>query len=75
MYSDDIWNLVYCDKSENSRKSNRIPDENTINALELRNKLLLEKLKENNKTGKRVDELKLAIEKDYVKKFWISSRG
>ncbi|MBA2861796.1 HNH endonuclease domain-containing protein [Methanococcus maripaludis] len=75
MYSDDIWNLVYCDKSENSRKSNRIPDENIINALELRNKLLLEKLKENNKTGKRVDELKLAIEKDYVKKFWISSRG
>lgn len=75
MYSDDIWNLVYCHRSENSSKSNRIPDETTINTLENRNKLLLRKLEENNKANKRVDELKLAIEKDYVKKFWISSRG
>jgi len=75
MYSDDIWNLVYCHRSENSSKSNRIPEETDVRALEIRNKTLLEKLAENSISNKRVDELKLAIEKDYVKKFWISSRG
>ncbi|CAF30314.1 HNH endonuclease domain-containing protein [Methanococcus maripaludis] len=75
MYSDDIWNLVYCHRSENSSKSNRIPEETDVKALECRNKLLLEKLTENKISSKRVDELQLAIEKDYVKKFWISSRG
>ena len=34
LFSDDLWNLVYVKKSENSSKSNRIPPEEMIIKLE-----------------------------------------
>ncbi len=75
MFSDDIWNLVFCHKSENSSKSNSIVSEEIIEKLEKRNTLLLEKLEKSGKKDKKFDELKLAIEHNYVRKFWISSKG
>ncbi|AOY06233.1 HNH endonuclease domain-containing protein [Bacillus subtilis] len=72
MFSDDLWNLVYCHKGENSEKSNRLPSEEDITRLEERNKLLLDLIQNNNKD---YDQLQIAVEKDYVKKFWISFKG
>lgn len=76
LFSDDLWNLVYCHKGENSAKSNTVPDEKMIAKLEERNQMLLPRLM-NTKYGNRkaTDELRLAIEKDYVRKFWIACRG
>lgn len=74
MYSDDIWNLVYCHKHENSSKSNNIVLEEVIEKLEKRNKELLNKFEEEIK-NKIYDELKLAIVNNYVRKFWITSKG
>lgn len=75
MYSDDIWNLVYVCKNCNSSKNNRIPSEEEINKLKLRNISLLKHMEENNIHNKIYDELKLSIEKDYVSKFWIGSKN
>lgn len=75
LYSDDLWNLVYVHKSCNSSKNNIIPNENEIERLKLRNLKLLNLINEKKKTGKLVDELKLAIEKDYVNKFWIGCKS
>ncbi|MEG6586325.1 HNH endonuclease domain-containing protein [Dendrosporobacter sp. 1207_IL3150] len=76
MFSDDLWNLVYSHKSENSSKSNTSPLEDIIIRLEERNKLLQQKLEESEfKKEKHYDELKLAIEKDYVRKFWMAVKG
>jgi CRISPR/Cas system Type II protein with McrA/HNH and RuvC-like nuclease domain len=72
MFSDDLLNLVYCHKGENSEKSNRLPSEENITRLEERNKQLLESMKNNTKD---YDQLQIAVEKDYVKKFWISFKG
>lgn len=71
MYSDDLWNFVYVHQSCNSSKSNIIPSEEEIIALEKRNIRLLDKLEDGNKVH---DELKSAIEGDYVRKFWIGCR-
>ena len=75
MYEDDLWNLVYVKKGTNSSKSNIIPDASLIEKLEKRNDNLLRVLKENGIKGKVVDELQLAIEKDYVRRFWIGFNG
>ena len=75
MFSDDIWNLVFCHRSENSSKSNSIPTEEIIRKLEDRNKNLLEYLEKINIKDKKYQELKNAINHDYVRKFWIASRG
>ena len=72
MFSDDLWNLVYCHKGENSEKSNRLPSEEDIARLEQRNNLLLTCMSNNSKD---YDQLQIAIEKDYVRKFWISFKG
>lgn len=72
MFSDDLWNLVYCHKGENSEKSNRLPSEEDITRLEQRNDLLLSRM---NSNSKDYDQLQIAIEKDYVRKFWISFKG
>ena len=42
MYSDDLWNLVYVNKSINSRMSNRIKKDEIKNKLIKRNKTLLQ---------------------------------
>ena len=74
LFSDDLWNLVYVKRSENSIKSNRIPSESMIEKLENRNKRLLILLK-HNKKDKHSEELKFAIEKDLVRNFWIGCKG
>lgn len=71
LYSDDLWNLVYVDKSCNSSKSNHIPEEFEIRKLENRNKRLLQILLKNGFHDKTVHDLQMAIEKNYVEKFWI----
>ncbi|GJM58289.1 hypothetical protein [uncultured Dubosiella sp.] len=69
-YSDDIWNLVITSKSVNSSKSNSIPSEEIIRKLEQRNKELVEIVHE----PKYHEELKTAIENNYVQKFYIALR-
>ncbi len=75
MYSDDLWNLVYTHRGCNSSKSNRIVSETEIIKLEERNKSLLQFLLENGIKDKHTEELKLAINKDFVRKFWIGFKG
>ncbi|MBR3512746.1 MAG: HNH endonuclease [Clostridia bacterium] len=75
LYSDDLWNLVYVHKGCNSRKNNVIPTKLDIEKLKTRNNKLLLLLQDKIITGKEVDELKLAIEKDYVNKFWIGCKN
>lgn len=75
MYSDDLWNLVYVCQHCNSIKSNVIPSKNQIERLKERNNKLLNSLEKNNVSNKITDELKLAIEKDYVNKFWNGCKG
>lgn len=76
MYSDDLWNLVYTHKSCNSSKSNIIPDEKQIQKLEKRNlRLLLELINDDDLAKKKsVKELELAIERNFVRKFWVNCR-
>lgn len=68
MYSDDIWNLVITSKSMNSKKSNSVPSENIIKKLEERNKELLKVVDDQ----KYYQDLKIAIDNNYVQKFYIS---
>ena len=75
MFSDDLWNLVYCHKSENSSKSNSIINEEGIKKLEERSRKLLETCEIEGVDGKIIDELRLSIEKDYVRQFWIGAKG
>ena len=49
MYSDDIWNLVLTSKSNNSKKSNAIPNKGMIRKLISRNAILVNKLNGKNK--------------------------
>ncbi|OUQ13636.1 HNH endonuclease [Massilimicrobiota sp. An142] len=71
MYSDDIWNLVITSKSMNSRKSNTIPDEKTIKRLENRNKELIKAI---DYGTIYYNDLKQAIENNYVQKFYVSCK-
>ena len=75
MYSDDLWNLVYVNKSINSRMSNRIKKDDIKNKLISRNKKLLRSLDAKKINSKEVEELRLANEKDYVELFWIANQG
>jgi len=69
MYSDDIWNLVITSKHNNSSKSNSIPSAEIIERLKDRNNYLIEKLSDRFK-----EELKEAIDRDLVDKFYFSLR-
>ena len=75
LYSDDLWNLVYVKKSENSIKSNRIPSEEMITKLERRNLRLLKILRDNNIKKNFTEELEFSINKDLVRNFWIQCKG
>ena len=76
MYSDDLWNLVYVHRSCNSSKSNVVPSEEGIAKLKERNKRLLddfikEYVSEKKKAlPKEIGSLEIAIENDYVDKFY-----
>lgn len=75
LFSDDLWNLVYVDKSHNSSKGNRIPSEETIKRLEDRNKSLMSEVEIRGLQDKQVEELKLSIGGDYVRKSWVGCKG
>lgn len=75
LFSDDLWNLVYVDRSHNSSKSNRIPSEEVIQRLEERNIRLLSLLTSNAIKDKQTEELSLCIEKDLLRKFWVGCKG
>ena len=75
MYSDDLWNLVYVNKSINSSMSNRIKKDEIKNKLIKRNKTLLKILDAKNVSNREVEKLRLAIDKDYVELFWIGHQG
>ncbi len=77
MYSDDIWNLVYTHKICNSSKSNSSSSDKQLKKLEERNNDLLKEMKLLPKMVKKKEyhELENAIEKDYLKKFWINFRN
>ena len=70
MYSDDIWNLVLTSKSNNSSKSNIIPSQGVIESLKERNARLVKLIND----SKYKDELLLAIENDYVDKFYLAMK-
>lgn len=75
MYSDDLWNLVYVHRSCNSSKSNVVPSEEGIAKLKERNKRLLddfikEHISEKKALPKEIGSLEIAIENDYVDKFY-----
>ena len=75
MYSDDLWNLVYVKPEENSSKSNRLPNKDLVNKLNLRNKKLLKILIKKKVKSKHIEELKISIDRDYVKKYWTGFKG
>ena len=68
--SDDIWNLVLTSKSNNSSKSNIIPSQGVIESLKERNVRLVKLIND----SKYKDELLLAIENDYVDKFYLAMK-
>ena len=75
LFSDDLWNLVYVKKSENSSKSNRIPHEEMISKLEKRNKKLLRLMNSGGISNKYKEELQLSVDKDFVREFWYGCKG
>ena len=77
LYSDDIWNLMFTHQTCNSSKSNTIPSEADIVKLEARNVGLLEKMKVDVKyhNKKVCTELESAVDRDYVRKFWVACKG
>mgnify|MGYP001263060613 FL=1 len=75
LFSDDLWNLVYVDRSFNSSKGNQIPSEETINKLEKRNLILMEKVNSIGMLDKNIEELQLSITDGLVKKFWVGCQG
>lgn len=74
LYSDDIWNLVYVHKSCNSSKSDRIPNKSDIKKLKGRNLRLQKIIHKEKLKGKMINELDVAIENDYVEKFWVGCK-
>jgi len=75
IYSDDLWNLVYVDSNLNSSKNNRLPDEDTISRLEIRNKKLLKILLNSGEQSKHVEELNISINDNYVRHHWTGFKG
>jgi len=73
IYHDDLWNLVYTHKSCNSSKSNSIPTKLEIKKLGERNKLLSIILNSSEYQKKKIaKDLNLAIEQNYLEKFWVA---
>jgi 5-methylcytosine-specific restriction endonuclease McrA len=75
LYSDDLWNLVYSHQSCNSSKSNVIPNVAVIQKLEDRNKRLFDLLVSNGLKDKHLSELEMAIDRNLLRKYWISCQG
>ena len=62
LYSDDLWNLVYCHSSVNSQKSNRRPTEADIERLQKRNLDLYQVMLREDPTSKVTHDMKMAID-------------
>ena len=75
LFSDDLWNLVYVDKSHNSSKGNRIPSQRMIERLEKRNKELLKRVEPDYPRDKQTEELRLSIERNLVRRSWVGCKG
>ena len=75
LFSDDLWNLVYVDKSYNSVKGNKIPSGEEIGLLKARNKELHRLLCASGRKDKQTEELRLSIDNDLVGKFWVGCKG
>ena len=75
LFSDNLWNLVYVDKSHNSSKSNHIPNEEIINKLEQRNINLLKLTQSRKVTDKQTNELNLSVNNNLVRKYWVGCKG
>lgn len=73
MYSDDIWNLVLTSKSNNSSKSNSIPDEKTIKRLKERNAKLVSVI-DGWASNQIVESLKEAVVNGLVDRYYFESR-
>ena len=58
-----------------SSKSNRIPDEKTIEKLEKRNHELSKLIHRGGFKSKDTEELYLSIDQGYVRKFWVGCLG
>ena len=71
MYSDDIWNMVFTSKSQNSKKSNLIPTADAIDRLKQQNQKLIRLLGNNDETFHQLQE---AIRLDLVDKFFTDCR-
>ena len=74
LFSDNLWNLVYVDKSFNSSKGNIIPKEETIEKLENRNIHLLKSMENEFPNTKVTDELNLSVETDLIRKSWVGCK-
>jgi 5-methylcytosine-specific restriction endonuclease McrA len=68
MYSDDLWNLVITSKAHNSKKSNHLVDYHFIESLKENKINLLHLIKEDQHSYS--DELKEALDNDYIEKFY-----
>ena len=55
-------------------KKVKIMDQEEIDKLKERNEVLFQILKDREEKKKWIDELEVAIEKDYVDKFWIGCK-
>lgn len=75
LYSDDIWNLVYVGKSENSVKNNTLPNDDDIAKLELRNIELMAMCDKHEFNDNHTEQLRLAIETQVVKRNWVGFKG
>lgn len=71
LYSDNLWNLVYVSKKENSSKSNRLPSKAMIQSLKERNINMLSTLERANLIDRHYEELRLSIDSDRLKECWI----
>ena len=65
IYSDNIWNLVFTSKSNNSRKSNSTPSQTDIDRLKVRNSLLCPLL-----DGKFQEEMEESFASNMVHRYY-----
>ncbi len=73
MYSDDLWNLVFTSKSNNSKKGNTAPSKEDIEKLKARNHKLLLKIENHNL--KIVKDLEYALENNLTEKYLVDMIG
>ncbi len=71
IYSDDLWNLVITSKSYNSSKSNSVPSLDVINKLKDRNRVLVDKVNNDNLKN----NLRQSLEYNYIMRYYLDLKG